>query len=94
MIETVRPSQRIRDCLQTHCDVRNKGGKASLYYLSIGNQFCCTDFIDDLCDELDRMPTRSDLGQPPTKLEQFAYQMLAIGCFAASDDAFTKTFWS
>jgi hypothetical protein len=34
------------------------------------------DFVQKCIDELERMPMRVELGQPPTNLESLAYQLL------------------
>jgi hypothetical protein len=34
------------------------------------------DFVQKCIDELERMPMRAELGQPPTNLERLAYQLL------------------
>ena len=39
------------------------------------------DFITACIDELDQIPVRAALGQPPTKLEQLAYQLLCDSAY-------------
>lgn len=39
------------------------------------------DFITACIDELEKMPSRAALGEPPTKLEQLAYQLLCDSAY-------------
>lgn len=38
-------------------------------------------FINECIDELEKMPARAALGEPPTKLEQLAYQLLCDSAY-------------
>lgn len=39
------------------------------------------DFISGCIDELEKMPMRATIGEPPTKLEQLAYQLLCDSAY-------------
>ena len=44
------------------------------------------DFVTKCIDELERMPIRAALGEPPTCLEQLAYQLLLDSAYIVLDE--------
>ncbi len=79
------PSQNLRDHISTYCDVQRKGGTAPLIMLELGRQHFHKDFIEKVLADIDKIPMRVAVGDMPTDLEKFAYELLSIGCFAKHD---------
>lgn len=56
-------------------------GTANVSRLQMDNPFVNHDFVLKCIDELERMPLRAELGQPPTALEQLAYMLLCDSAY-------------
>jgi len=56
-------------------------GTEPVVALRLDNRFINADFISACIDELEKMPIRSVMGEPPTKLEQLAYMLLCDSAY-------------
>ena len=56
-------------------------GTANISRLQMDNSFIDWDFVQKCIEELERMPLRVELGQPPTNLEKLAYLLLCDSAY-------------
>ena len=56
-------------------------GTANISRLQMDNSFVDYDFVCKCIDELERMPLRAELGQPPSNLEKLAYMLLCDSAY-------------
>ena len=72
----VEPS--ITDRMRTHLQ---PGGTAPVVGLRLNDRFFHVDFVHKCIDELEKMPVRNALGQPPTELEKLAFMLLCDSAY-------------
>lgn len=60
------------------------GGTAPVVCLRLHDRYFDKEFVHKCIDELDKMPIRAVLGEPPTNLEKLAFMLLC-------DSAYIKT---
>lgn len=56
-------------------------GTEPVVALRLGNRFIKHEFISECIDELEKMPIRALMGEPPSKLEQLAYMLLCDSAY-------------
>lgn len=61
--------------------VLQPGGTAPVVCLRLNDRFFDKDFIHGCIDELDKMPIRAALGEPPTNLEKLAFMLLCDSAY-------------
>lgn len=56
-------------------------GTAPIISLQLRDRFFHLDFVQKCIDELEKMPLRAQLGEPPTNLEKLAYMLLCDSAY-------------
>ena len=67
--------------IQTLRAVLQPLGTADIVELQMFNRFFHKKFVDECIDELEKLPTRAALGEPPTALERLAYALLCDSAY-------------
>jgi hypothetical protein len=73
----------ITDRMRMHLQPK---GTAPVVGLHLNDRFFHADFIHKCIDELEKMPFRDALGQPPTDLEKLAYILLCDSAYIKTKD--------